>query len=160
MSKSFIRHFFDLSLIGLVFCLSCGREGTQQEGAVEWYTELGFKKVGEQMKKDTQLLTRKINEGEWNEAIKLCATIGKSFEKLDLNNPVIPKEFSEFKQSFDSSLSKLLLACQDKDSEKVKIRLQVFKKSCHHCHVVFRKEMKRSQKETDYGVALERLYTD
>ncbi len=159
-SKRFAKKFLKYSLVGLIFTFSCGKGEVQQEEPVEWYTELGFKEVGKQMKKDTQLLTRRLGENSWEEAIKLCTTIGKSFEKLDLNNSVIPEEFYELKQSFDGAVAKLLLACQDKDGETVKIRLEVFKKSCHHCHVIFRKELNASNKETDFDVAVDKLYKD
>ncbi len=159
-SKDFVRKFLKFSLIGLIFFLSCGKGEVQQEEAVEWYTELGFKEVGKQMKKDTQLLTRKLSENSWEEAIKLCTTIGKSFEKLDLESPLIPKEFSEFKQRFDKSISRLSLACQDKDNEMAKIRLDAFKKSCHYCHLIFRKKLDATNRETDFDVAVDKLYKD
>lgn len=152
--------FLKFSLVGIIFFLSCGKVEVQQEEAVEWYTKLGLKEVGEQMKKDTQLLTRKLSENSWEEAIKLCTTIGKSFEKLDLNKSDIPKEFFELKQGFDKSLEKLVLACRDKDDEKVKIRLEAFKKSCHYCHLLFRKDLDASNKKTDFDVAVDKLYKD
>jgi hypothetical protein len=158
--KNFKRNFLKLSLIGIIFFISCGREEAQQDDSVEWYTKLGFKKVMEEMKNDTQILTRKLGENNLDEAIELCTKIGKSFNKLDLDNPTIPEEFSEFKQSFDVNLSKLLLACQDKESEAIEIRLKAFKKSCHYCHVMFRKELDASDTETDFGVGLERMFKD
>lgn len=159
-SKRFAKKFLKYSLVGLVFIFSCGKGEVQQEEAVEWYIELGLEEMGKQMKKDTQLLTRKLSENSWEEAIKLGTTIGKSFEKLDLSNSVIPEDFYELKQSFDEAVAKLLLACQDKDGETVKIRLEVFKKSCHHCHVIFRKKLDASNKETDFDVAVDKLYKD
>ncbi len=124
------------------------------------YIELGLEEMGKQMKKDTQLLTRKLSENSWEEAIKLGTTIGKSFEKLDLESPLIPKEFSEFKQRFDKSISRLSLACQDKDNEMAKIRLDAFKKSCHYCHLIFRKKLDATNRETDFDVAVDKLYKD
>jgi hypothetical protein len=158
--KNFKKSFLKLSLIGIIFLLSCGKGEVQQEEAVEWYTKLGLKEVGKQMKKDTQLLTRKLSENSWEEAIKLSTIIGKSFEKLDLNKSDIPKDFFELKQVFDKSIEKLLLACSDKDNEMVKIRLEALKKSCHHCHLLFRKKLDASNKETDFDVAVDKLYKD
>lgn len=159
-SKSFIKNFFKLSIICLVFFMSCGKKEAQKEEPAEWYTKLGLKEVGKQMKKNSQLLTRRLGENSWEEAIKLGTTIGKSFEKLDLSNSVIPEDFYELKQSFDGAVAKLLLACQDKDGETVKIRLEIFKKACHHCHVIFRKKLDASNKETDFDVAVDKLYKD
>ncbi len=159
-SKRFAKKVLKYSLVGLIFIFSCGKGEVQQEEAVEWYTKLGLKEVGKQMKKDTQLLTRKLSENSWEEAIKLGTTIGKSFEKLDLNKSDIPKDFFELKQVFDKSIEKLLLACSDKDNEMVKIRLEALKKSCHHCHVLFRKKLDASNKETDFDVAVDKLYKD
>lgn len=156
--KYFKKNLLQLSLIGIIFFLSCGKEEAHHDDSAEWYTKLGFKKVMEEMKKDTQLLTRKLRENNLKEAIELCTKIGRSFNKLDLDNPIIPKEFSEFKQSFDVNLSRLLLACQDKEGEAIKIRLETFKKSCHYCHVMFRKELDATDTETDVGVALEKVF--
>jgi hypothetical protein len=158
--KNFKKIFLKLSLIGIIFFLSCGREEAQQGDSVKWYTELGYKKVMEQMKKDTQLLTRRLGEREWEEAIGLCNTIGGYFEKLDIDNPIIPKDFAELKQDFDNKLSKLLLVCQDKDGDAVKVRLEVFKKSCHHCHLIFREDLDASNTATDFDVAVDKLYKD
>ncbi len=159
-SKRFAKKVLKYSLVGLIFIFSCGKGEVQQEEAVEWYTKLGLKEVGKQMKKDTQLLTRKLSENSWEEAIKLGTTIGKSFEKLDLNKSDIPKDFFELKQVFDKSIEKLLLASSDKDSEMVKIRLEALKKSCHHCHLIFRKKLDASNRETDFDVAVDKLYKD
>ncbi len=158
--KNFKKNFLKLSLIGIIFFLSCGKEEVQQGDSVEWYTVLGYKKVMEQMKKDTQLLTRRLGELDWEEAIELCNTIGGSFEKLDIVNPIIPKDFAELKQDFDNKLSKLLIACKDKDYEVVKVKLEIFKKSCHHCHIIFRDDLDASSTATDFGVALDKLYKD
>ncbi len=158
--KNFKKSFLKLSLIGIIFLLSCGKGEEQQKEAVEWYIELGLEEMGKQMKKDTQLLTRKVSEDSWDEAISLCNKIGKSFAKLDLNKSDIPKDFFELKQEFDKSIEKLLLACQDKDDEMAKIRLEVFKKSCHHCHVIFRKDLDASNREPDFDVAVDKLYKD
>ncbi len=159
-SKRFAKKFLKYSLVGLVFIFSCGKGEVQQEEAVEWYIELGLEEMGKQMKKDTQLLTRKLSEDSWDEAISLCNKIGKSFAKLDLNKSDIPKDFFELKQEFEKSIEKLLLACQDKDDEMAEIRLEVFKKACHHCHVIFRKDLDASNKETDFDVAVDKLYKD
>ncbi len=159
-SKRFAKKFLKYSLVGLVFIFSCGKGEVQQEEAVEWYIELGLEEMGKQMKKDTQLLTRKVSEDSWDEAISLCNKIGKSFAKLDLNKSDIPKDFFELKQEFERSTEKLLLACQDKDDETAEIRLVVFKKSCHHCHVIFRKDLDASNREPDFDVAVDKLYKD
>ncbi len=140
--------------------MSCGKGEVQQGEAVEWYTKLGFKEVGKQIRKDTQLLTRKLAEGDWGEAEVLCTRISKSFEKLDLDSPDIPEEFFEFKQRFDKALAKLLLISRDKDSDKVVAQLELFKKSCHYCHVIFRKKLDRMNMETDFDVAVDKLYKD
>lgn len=158
--KNFKKIFLKLSLIGIIFFLSCGREEAQQGDSGEWYTKLGFKEVGIQMRKDTQLLTRRLGELDWEEAIGLCNTIGKSFEKLDIDNPIIPKDFAELKQDFDNKLSKLLLVCQDKDDEAIKVKLEIFKKACHHCHLIFRKDLDASNTATDFNVAVDKLYKD
>ena len=159
-SKRFPKKFLKYSLVGLVFIFSCGKGEVQQEEAVEWYIELGLEEMGKQMKKDTQLLTRKVSEDSWDEAISLCNKIGKSFAKLDLSKSDIPKDFFELKQEFEKSLERLLLACQDKDDEMAEIRLEVFKKSCHHCHVIFRKDLDASNREPDFDVAVDKLYKD
>jgi hypothetical protein len=158
--KNFKKSFLKLSLIGIIFLLSCGKGEVQQEEAVEWYIKLGLEEMGKQMKKDTQLLTRKVSEDSWDEAIGLCNKIGKSFAKLDLNKSDIPKDFFELKQVFEKSTERLLLACQDKDDEMAKIRLEALKKSCHHCHLIFRKDLDASNKETDFDVAVDKLYKD
>jgi hypothetical protein len=158
--KNFKKNFLKLSLIGIIFFLSCGREEAQRGDSGEWYTKLGFKEVGKQMRKDTQLLTRRLGELDWEEAIGLCNTISGSFEKLDIVNPIIPKDFAELKQDFDNKLSKLLIACKDEDYEVAKLKLEIFKKSCHHCHVIFRKDLDASNTATDFDVAVDKLYKD
>ena len=158
--KNFKKSFLKLALISIIFLLSCGKAEVQQEEAGEWYTELGLEEMGKQMKKDTQLLTRKVSEDSWDEAVGLCNKIGKYFAKLDLNKSDIPKDFFELKQEFEKSTERLLLACQDKDDEMAKIRLEVFKKSCHHCHVIFRKDLDASNRELDFDVAVDKLYKD
>ncbi len=157
--KNFMRKLLNLSLIGIIFLLSCGKGEVQQE-ATEWYTKLGFKEVMKQIKKDTQLLSRKLNGEEWDESKNLCTKIGNSFRKLDLENPDIPDEFSDFTQAFDKSMARLLQICEDKESKMVKIRLEAVKRSCRDCHIRFRKELDIFNEEYDHGVALERLYKD
>jgi hypothetical protein len=159
-SKRFAKKFLKYSLVGLIFIFSCGKGEVQQEEAVEWYIELGLEEMGKQMKKDTQLLTRKVSEDSWDEAVSLCNKIGKSFAKLDLSKSDIPKDFFELKQEFEKSIERLLLACQDKDDETAEIRLVVFKKSCHHCHVIFRKDLDASNRAPDFDVAVDKLYKD
>ncbi|ODS31186.1 MAG: Cytochrome C' [Candidatus Scalindua rubra] len=159
-SKNFTRKFLKFSLIGIIFFLSCGKGEVQQGETVEWYTKLGFKEVAKQMKKDTQLLTRKLAEGDWDDAELLCAEIGKSFNKLNLDSPDIPEEFFELKQRFDKALAKLVLICRDKESDKVDAQLEAVKKSCSYCHRVLRKDLDRMNMETDFDVALERVYKD
>lgn len=167
-TKYFYKNLLKYSLIGLVFLVSCGQEGTQegvavkeqQEETVEWFKELGFKKVMVQMKKDSQLLTRRIGEEDWEEAVKQCSKVGKSFGRLDLNNPILPKDFAEFKEIFEKSLSKLLIICQNKGSGELKKRLEIYKRACHYCHIMYRKKLNASDTSTDFGVALERIYKD
>jgi len=55
-SKGFMRNFLKVSLIGLIFILSCGKAedqvGVQEEESVEWYEKLGFKENMKQMKEN------------------------------------------------------------------------------------------------------------
>ena len=71
-SKRFARSFLKYSLIGLIFILSCGKAEEQvvmQEGEpLEWYEKLGFSKNMKQIKEDTQLMTRRLGEGDWADA--------------------------------------------------------------------------------------------
>ncbi len=114
----------------------------------------------EKMKNDTQVLTRKLGEGDWAEAESLCVRINKSFNELNLDSSEIPENFFELRQKFSDSLEKLLQACRDKDGDKIAARLDVFKKSCSYCHRIIRKELDRMNLEFDYDVALEKVYRD
>lgn len=160
-TKIFTRNFLKVSLIGLIFILSCGKvvEVAHEEGeSVEWYTKLGFKENMKQMKKDTQLLTRRLGEGDWADAELLGVKIKNSFNTLDIENKEIPEVFFELKQKFDDSLVKLLEVCRDKDHDKVAAQLDLLKKACSYCHRITRKELDRMNLESDYDVAVDKIY--
>ena len=158
-SGHFLKKFVAVSIISIIFLVSCNQEEVgQKTDTSEWYTKLGFKEVMKQMKKDTRLLSRKIASEEWEESKELCKKISNSFHGLDLENPEIPEEFSEFKKSFDDTMAKLLLVCEGKEVETTKIRLDAVKQSCRSCHIRFRKELDIFNEETDHGVALEKLF--
>ncbi len=161
-SKRFMRKVLSCSVIGLIFILSCGKVevevAEEESGDVQWYAKLGFKEDMEQIKKDTQLLTRRLGEGDWEDAEELCAVIKTSFEELNLASDEIPEEFFELNQMFGESLERLLLAAKSKDHSKIEVPLRAFKQSCSYCHRILRKELDRMNMETDFDVALDRLY--
>ncbi|MCP5007802.1 MAG: hypothetical protein GY941_28280 [Planctomycetes bacterium] len=158
-----LRKFSQFSLIGIIFLISCNQEkSTQEPGAeaAEWYVTLGFKEVMEQMKKDTRLLTSKVKWEEWEDAKTVCTKIGSAFNQLDLENSDIPDDFSEFKEEFDNAMSKFLIVCEEKELTKAIAKLDVIKRSCRSCHIAYRKELDVFNKDTDHGVAMERLFKD
>ena len=157
--QSFKRNFNKILLISLVFILSCGKEETQEKPDM-WYSELGYKETMEQMKKDTQLLARRLKYEEYEEAEIIGNKISSAFKSLNFKSAVIPKEFFEYKEVFENAIVKLLAACKDKKSETVELKLKLFRNSCRDCHMMFRKELDVNNRETDYGVALERVYKD
>lgn len=160
-TRNIKKHFLKLSLISLVFLMSSCSEkkiekGTEKE--LVWATELGFKKVMKKLKDNTQLMTRKLGELQWDEAVALCKTIKRDFGSLDLDSPKLPEDFPEFKDDFNKYLEKLLIVCQNKESEEVASKLQFFKKACHYCHLRYRERLSELSKDFDFGVALERVY--
>ncbi len=156
------RNILKLSLIGLIFILSCGKveEPTvvEEDEAVQWYVKLGFKENMKQIKEDTQLLTRRLGEGDWADAGESLAAIKSSFDSLNLSSDEIPEEFFELKQMFFNSLVKLEEISKGKDFDKADTQLKAFKKSCSYCHRILRKEFDRMNPATDYDVAVDKLY--
>ncbi len=163
--KKFQKGFLKLMLISLVFILSCGKSGTE-EGATKkgepekWYVKLGFSEVCKQMKDDTQLLTKRLNFSEFEEAEALCNKISSTFAKLDANDPDVPKDFLEFKERFENSLAKVMVVSKEKKSEDVAVKVKALKHSCKYCHKIFRKDMSAAGYEKDFGVAVDKLYKD
>ncbi len=163
----FKRNVLKLSLIGLIFILSCGKVEEQaaveegEEGEeVQWYVKLGFKENMEQIKEDTQLLTRRLGEGDWADAGESLAAIKSSFDSLNLSSDEIPEEFFELKQFFFDSLVKLEQISKGKDFDKADTQLKAFKHACSYCHRVLRKEFDRMNTATDYDVAVDKIYKD
>ncbi len=156
------RNVLKLSLIGLIFILSCGKVEEQAvvDEAVQWYVKLGFKENMEQIKEDTQLLTRRLGEGDWADAEESLAAIKSSFDSLNLSSDEIPEEFFELKQMFFDSLVKLEQTSKGKDFAKAETQLRAFKNSCSYCHRILRKEFDRMNTATDYDVAVDRIYKD
>jgi hypothetical protein len=146
-SKRFTRNFLKFSLIGLIFILSCGKAeeqaGMRGDEPVEWYEKLGFSENMKQIKEDTQLMTRRLGEGDWADAEELCVKIEKTFNSLNLASDDIPKEFFELKGRFNDSLVKMLQVCREKDHDKAAAQLDLFKKTCSYCHRLTRKEWDR-----------------
>lgn len=159
---SFIGKISKFSIIVLIFSLSCGKQEAKQEvqegEPVEWYVKLGYKEVMEQIKDDTQLLTKRLSFDEFEEAEILCVKISNSFGKLNTDSPDIPEDFPEFKQRFEKSMAKLLAVCKNKQSEAVETRLKALKHTCRYCHKVFRKDLDASRYEGDFDVAVDKLY--
>jgi hypothetical protein len=162
--KRFTRNILTLSLIGLIFIISCGKveeQVVEEEGEpVQWYVKLGFKENMEQIKEDTQLLTRRLGEGDWADAEESLVAIKSSFDSLNLSSDEVPEEFFELQQMFFDSMVKLEQICKGKDFQEVEIQLRAFKKSCSYCHRILRKEFDRMNTATDYDVAAERIYKD
>jgi hypothetical protein len=162
--KRFTRNILTLSLIGLIFIISCGKveeQVVEGEGEpVQWYVKLGFKENMEQIKEDTQLLTRRLGEGDWADAEGSLVAIKSSFDSLNLSSDEVPEEFFELQQMFFDSMVKLEQICKGKDFQEVEIQLRAFKKSCSYCHRILRKEFDRMNTATDYDVAAERIYKD
>ncbi|MCP4269157.1 MAG: hypothetical protein GY777_26920 [Candidatus Brocadiaceae bacterium] len=156
------RNILKLSLIGLVFILSCGKveEPTVVEDGepVQWYVKLGFKENMKQIKEDTQLLTRRLGEGDWADAEDSLAAIKASFDSLNLDSDEIPEEFFELKQMFFDNMAELGQISKSKDFDKADTQLKVFKHSCSYCHRILRKEFDRMNPATDYDVAVDKLY--
>ncbi|MHC4321973.1 MAG: hypothetical protein ACYST3_06835 [Planctomycetota bacterium] len=153
-----------LSIIGLIFILSCGKVEEQIVGDgdenVQWYTKLGFKEDMKKIKGDTTLLTRRMGEGDWADAVELCDTLEKSFAALNLSSDEIPEEYFELQQMFNDSLAKIKQTCLEEDFENSDIRLRALKQSCSYCHRILRKELNRMNMDTDFGVAVDKIYKD
>ncbi len=161
----FTRNILKLSIIGLIFILSCGKAEEQVvvndgDETVQWYTKLGFKENMKQIKSDTTLLTRKMGEGDWDEAVELCASIEKSFNALNLSSDEIPEDFFELQGMFKDQLARITQTCRDKDFDASTTRLRALKQACTHCHRVLRKEYDRMNTATDYDVAVDKIYKD
>ncbi|MDR4503359.1 MAG: cytochrome c [Candidatus Scalindua sp.] len=159
--NGFLRKFLRFSFIGIIFLISCSQGKVEQDtDADEWFVKLGFKEVMEGMRKDTRSLSGKIKREEWEDAKSLCNKISSSFNQLDLGSSEIPEGFSEFKEEFNNAMSKLLLVCGEKELTAARAKLDVVKRSCRSCHLIYRKELDVFNKETDHGVAMERFYKD
>jgi len=158
----FTRNILKLSIIGLIFILSCGKVEEQlvDDGTVQWYVKLGFKENMKKIKGDTTLLTRRMGEGDWADAVELCDSLEKSFAALNLSSDEIPEEYFELQQMFNVSLAKIKQTCQEEDFDTSDDRLRALKQSCSYCHRILRKEFDRMNMETDFEVAVDKLYKD
>ena len=158
----FTRNILKLSIIGLIFILSCGKveEQVTEDGTVQWYTKLGFKEEMKQIKSETTLLTRRMGEGDWADAVELCDSLEKSFAALNLSSDEIPEEYFELQQMFNVSLAKIKQTCQEEDFDTSDDRLRALKQSCSYCHRILRKELDRMNMETDFEVAVDKIYKD
>ena len=158
----FTRNILKLSIIGLIFILSCGKveEQVVEDGTVQWYTKLGFKENMKKIKSDTTLLTRRMGEGDWADAVELCDSLEKSFAALNLSSDEIPEEYFELQQMFNVSLAKIKQTCQEEDFDTSDDRLRALKQSCSYCHRILRKEFDRMNMETDFEVAVDKIYKD
>ncbi len=158
----FTRNILKLSIVSLIFILSCGKIEEQVVGdgddTVQWYTKLGFKKDMKKIKSDTTLLTRKMGEGDWADAEELCATLEKTFASLNLSSDEVPEEYFELQHMFDDSLAKIAQTCREKDFDSADTRLRALKQSCSYCHRILRKELNRMNMETDFNVAVDKIY--
>ena len=158
----FAGSILKLSIVGLIFILSCGKveEPVVGDGSVQWYVKLGFKEDMMKIKSDTTLLTRRMGEGDWADAVELCDTLEKSFASLNLSSDEIPEEYFELQQMFNESLAKIKKTCQAEDFGTSDDRLRALKQSCSYCHRILRKELDRMNMETDFEVAVDKLYKD
>jgi len=164
-SNRFTRNVLKFSIIGLIFILSCGKVEEQVtvdsgDETVQWYTKLGFKEDMKQIKSDTTLLTRRMGEGDWDDAVELCAQIESSFAALNLSGAEIPEEYFELQQMFNDSLAKIAQTCREKDFDNADTRLRALKQSCSYCHRILRKELNRMNMETDFDVAVDKIYKE
>lgn len=160
-SNRFTRNILKLSIIGLIFILSCGKVEEQvsdSDPTVQWYTKLGFKEDMKKIKGDTTLLTRRMGEGDWADAVELCETLEKSFAALNLSSDEIPEEYFELQQMFNDNLAKIKKTCQEEDFDTSDDRLRALKQSCSYCHRILRKELDRMNMETDFEVAVDKIY--
>ena len=158
----FTRNILKLSIIGLslIFIMSCGKveEQVVDDGTVQWYTKLGFKEDMKKIKSDTTLLTRRMGEGDWADAVGLCDSLEKSFAALNLSSDEIPEEYFELQQMFNDNLAKIKQTCQDQNFDTSDDRLRALKQSCSYCHRILRKELDRMNMETDFEVAVDKIY--
>ena len=161
-SNRFTRSFLKFSLIGLIFILSCGKVEEQlvDDGTVQWFTKLGFKKDMKKIKGETTLLTRRMGEGDWDDAVELCVEMEKSFAALNLSSDEIPEEYFELQQMFNDSLAKITQTCREKNFDEADIRLRALKQSCSYCHRILRKEFDRMNMDRDFEVAVDKIYKD
>ena len=156
----FAGSILKLSIIGLIFILSCGKveEPVVGDGSVQWYVKLGFKEDMMKIKSDTTLLTRRMGEGDWADAVELCDSLEKSFAALNLSRDDIPEEYFELQQMFNVSLAKIKQTCQAEDFNASDDRLRALKQSCSYCHRILRKELDRMNMESDFEVAVDKIY--
>ena len=163
-SNRITRNVLKFSIIGLIFILSCGKVEEQVVGdgdeAVQWYTKLGFKEDMKKIKGDTTLLTRRMGEGDWADAVELCSDMEKSFAALNLSSDEIPEEYFELQQMFNANLAKIKQTCLEKDFDTADIRLRALKQSCSYCHRILRKELDRMNMESDFDVAVDKIYKE
>jgi hypothetical protein len=161
-SNRFTRSFLKFSLIGLIFILSCGKveEPLVDDGTVQWFTKLGFKEDMKKIKSETTLLTRRMGEGDWDDAVELCVEMEKSFAALNLSSDEIPEEYFELQQMFNDSLAKITQTCREKNFDEADIRLRALKQSCSYCHRILRKEFDRMNMDRDFEVAVDKIYKD
>jgi hypothetical protein len=61
---------------------------------------------------------------------------------------------------FNVSLAKIKQTCQEEDFDTSDDRLRALKQSCSYCHRILRKEFDRMNMETDFEVAVDKLYKD
>ena len=163
-SNRVTRNVLKFSIIGLIFILSCGKVEEQvvvdSDEAVQWYTKLGFKEDMKKIKGETTLLTRRMGEGDWDDAVELCTQMEESFAALNLAGDEIPEEYFELQQMFNVNLAKIKQTCQEKDFDTADIRLRALKQSCSYCHRILRKELDRMNMDTDFDVAVDKIYKE
>ncbi len=155
MRKSFI---FCSVVLMFVFCSAVSRgeeDFSRKNDPCEWCDQLGMHEIMEDMKTTTKLITRKLMYKDWDMVNKTIVKLKALYNEIDSKSSVIPGDYLEFHEDFLRYLGRFQAACEKKDEKDAEFQFQRVKTACHHCHIRYVR-----RKQTDDGIALERLYKD
>lgn len=155
MRKGFV---FYIALFLVLFCSTVSKGAddlSRKTNPCDWCDEIGMYDIMQNMKSITKVITEKLMYTEWEELTKLNTKLKSLYGQLDLKGPNIPDEYFEFDEDFMRYLGRFITACEKKDEKDAVFQLKRVKTACWHCHIRFVR-----RRQTDDGVALERLYKD
>lgn len=120
-----------------------------------WCDEIGMYDLMHEIKETTKVLTVNMMYKKWPEIKSTATKLRALYESLNFKSPTIPADYWEFHEDFLRYFGRFEAAVEKKDEKDSEFQFQRVKTACHHCHVRYVR-----RKQTDDGIALERMYKD